>query len=44
MIWAFIARTPDILQFIGLGTVVGVMGMGVWKIAGLVNRMKNRRR
>lgn len=42
MIWAFIARTPDILQFIGLGTVTVLIGMGVWKTSNLVNRLKRR--
>ncbi|TXM69605.1 hypothetical protein [Methylobacterium sp. WL120] len=44
MIWAFIARTPDILQFIGLIAVLGLMGMGMWKFINLFNRLTGRGR
>lgn len=44
MIWAILARTPDILQFIGLLTLSTLVALGVWFIAGLFNRFKNYRR
>jgi hypothetical protein len=39
---ALILRLPDILQFIGLGTVIVLMGILMWKSIRFWNRVANR--
>jgi hypothetical protein len=39
---ALILRLPDILQFIGLITIIGLMGFAMWTILQATARIKKR--